>query len=76
MIREIRNYIKEHGRISTQDLAVHFRMETTALEPILERLEKDGYIDIEIDEKCAGCVDSCVFAEKPIVMILWKENFL
>ena len=74
MIRDIRAYIKERGRASMQDLSLHFKMDKTALEPIISRLEKDGKVTVEEDEKCAGCADSCAFAGEPMVIILWRED--
>ena len=74
MIREIRDYIKERKRVSMQDLSIHFKMDKSALEAIISRLEKNGNVSVEQDEKCVGCADSCVFAGKPMVIILWKDS--
>lgn len=73
MIRDIKAYIKERERVTMQDLSIHFKMDKTALEPIIFRLEKDGCVTMEKDEKCVGCADSCAFAGEPMVIVLWKE---
>lgn len=72
MIREIREYIKERERVSMQELSIHFKMEKSALEPIVARLEKNGLVTTEKDEKCAGCADSCAFSGEPMVIVLWN----
>ena len=71
MLRDIRNYIREHRKVSLQDIAVHFGMDESALTPILDRFEADGSIKIVVEEKCAGCTMSCIYAGKAPEMIVW-----
>ena len=72
MVREIRNFIKERKRVSLQDLSIHFKMDKSALDPILEQLKQRGYITTEHDQECTGCAKSCAFAGEPMVIIQWK----
>ena len=71
MLRDIRNYIKEHREVSLQDIAVHFEMDESALKPILNRFESDGSIKIVTEKKCEGCTMSCMYAGKAPEMIIW-----
>lgn len=54
-----------------QDLSIHFEMDKSALEPIIDRLEQSKYIKKTFDQKCTGCADSCPFAGEPMVVIEW-----
>ena len=69
MLRDIRDFINERGTISMQDLSIHFKMDKSALEPLIDRLKKSGDLIIEFDSKCSGCTSSCAFAGEPMVII-------
>jgi len=71
MVIEIRDFIKERKMLSMQDLSIHFKMDKSALEPIIDRLEQKGEIKKTLDQKCAGCADNCAFAGEPMVLIEW-----
>ncbi len=58
MIREIKNYIKERSKVSLSDLKIHFKIDESALIPILKTLEKKQNIIIEKKSCGAGCA-SC-----------------
>lgn len=73
MLRDIRQFIKERRRLSMQELSVHFKMDQSALEPILEQLEQRGFIKTDYDRKCTGCSKSCAFAGKPMLIIEWAD---
>ncbi len=74
MVREIRTFIKERKIISMQDLSIHFKMDKSALEPIIDRLELSGDIKKGLDQKCAGCADNCAFAGEPMIIIEWAKK--
>ena len=59
MLREIKELLAEHGRLSLKELAVHFAMEQEALEPMLDLLERKGQIRVVgggcSKGNCRGC---------------------
>lgn len=60
MLLQIRDYILQHGRVSSQQLCRHFSMEFSALEPILARWEQAGTIKSRQTQnpcakKCSAC---------------------
>ena len=69
MLRDIRDFINEKGTLSMQDLSIHFKMDKSAIEPLVDRLEKSGDVTIEDDSKCSRCTSSCAFAGEPMVII-------
>ena len=70
MIREIRRYITERGTVTLQDISIHFRMDETALEPLLAMMEQEGYIKVDRQPGCSSCLKACPFAgSKPQVLI-------
>lgn len=74
MVRDIRQFIQDRKHLSMQELSIHFKMDKSALEPILEQLERRGYIKTEYDRKCTGCSKSCAFAGEPMLIIEWIEQ--
>lgn len=54
MLSEITGLLKQNGRMSPAELALHFHTEPSALEPMLALLESKGRIR-RIASKCAGC---------------------
>ena len=69
MLRDIRHFINERGTLSMQDLSIHFKMDKSALAPLIDRLEKNGDLTTEDDRKCSGCTSSCAFAGEPMIII-------
>lgn len=55
MLSEILNLLKERGAMSLKELSLHFRMETTAMEGMLQTLERKGRIERIGGGKCAAC---------------------
>ncbi|MBC8206851.1 MAG: MarR family transcriptional regulator [Kiritimatiellaeota bacterium] len=59
MLSDILNLLKERGPMSLAEIARHFRSEVTAMEGMLETLERKGRIQ-RLDtqcSKCKGCID-------------------
>jgi len=60
LLLQIKKYIAERGTASLQEMAWHFRMENSALQPMLELLVKKGQIQkIECNSCCNGACSSC-----------------
>ena len=69
MLRDIREFIEERGVLSMQDLSIHFKMDKSALEPLVDRLKKSGDLTTEDDSKCSGCTSRCAFAGESMIII-------
>lgn len=62
MLTAIQQCLREHGRLSLRELALHFSITPAALEPMLDRLVQKGRIrriDAGCDTPCAGCTAAC-----------------
>ena len=60
MFGEIRDLLKERGRMSLRELALHFSMSADAIEPMLDLLVRKNKIrqidfSCESGKTCAGC---------------------
>jgi predicted transcriptional regulator len=71
MLIDIRNLIKERKKVTVRDLSIHFKMDKSALEPIINRLQERGDIIKTQDLACVGCKDKCPFAGEPMVVLEW-----
>lgn len=63
MLLQIRNYIRTQKIVSTQQLTREFRLDISALQPMLALWEQKGVI-----QKCtqsAGCASSCFKCRTP-----------
>jgi len=66
MLLQVRDYIKKHGQVSTQQLCRHFDIDYTALEPILQRWQQTGSIEaIETENACAKKCLQC--SQEPLI---------
>ena len=56
MLRELRNFIKERKQVSSSEMAIHMKMEKSAVEGMADQLIARGDI-IKVDQlsKCKGC---------------------
>ena len=74
MILEIKEYIKERKRVTVDDIAIHFQMDTSAVEPILEKLIQSSPITLLKSGQCSSCKKSCPFAgTKPLTVAVWED---
>ena len=60
MLRQIRELLEKHGRLSLRELSVHFSISSDALEPMLDLLIQKGQIrridfSCSSGKTCAGC---------------------
>lgn len=58
MLREIIDLFKERKIISLSDLAIHFKTDESAMQAMLQILEKKGYIQ-KLHTECNSCSASC-----------------
>jgi hypothetical protein len=58
MLRKIISLFKERKIISLSDLAIHFKTDESALEAMLETLERKDYIS-KLHTECNSCSASC-----------------
>lgn len=67
MLTEILSLLSENGPMSLKELAVHFRVDLSAMEGMLETLEQKKRIS-RIETKCAKC-KGCVEVKREDAMI-------
>ncbi|MGK7947023.1 MAG: FeoC-like transcriptional regulator [Microcystaceae cyanobacterium] len=58
ILTDVQNYLRKYNKASLADLSLHFRMDTDALRPILNKLIRKGRIRQMDSQKCGGCT-SC-----------------
>jgi len=70
MLRDIRQIIRERGRMSLRELCIHFRIDADALEPMMDTLVRKGHVR-RLEGGCplgkATC-RGCVCAEREDVI--------
>jgi hypothetical protein len=59
MLREIIALFDERNIISLRDCALHFNVETSAMEAMLQQLVSRGYI-APISSECSSCSGHCM----------------
>ncbi|AKJ64850.1 FeoC-like transcriptional regulator [Kiritimatiella glycovorans] len=62
MLRETKQLLAKHGRLTLRELARHFDMDAGALEKMLETLVDKGQIRLVAGgcaKPCAGCTSAC-----------------
>ena len=69
MLREIKELLAKHGRLSLKELAVHFVMEQDALEPMLELLERKGQIRMVAGGCSKGSCRSCSCGDRGSMLL-------
>jgi len=58
MLRKIIDLFKERKIINLSDLSIHFKTDESAMQAMLETLEKKRYI-CKLNTECNSCSDSC-----------------
>ena len=58
MLRKIIDLFKKRKIISLSDLAIHFKIDESAMQAMLETLERKGYIS-KLHTECNSCSASC-----------------
>jgi hypothetical protein len=62
MLRATKQLLRERGRLSLRELALHFDMAPDALEPVLQVLVDKGQVCLLEPGRgpaCAGCASAC-----------------
>ncbi|MBO9998431.1 MAG: FeoC-like transcriptional regulator [Cyanobacteria bacterium SID2] len=44
ILRDLQTYLKERGKVPLSEIAMHFRMDGKALQPMLEKLVRKGRV--------------------------------
>jgi predicted ArsR family transcriptional regulator len=58
MLSRIVMLLRERGALSVQEIGIAMQVESSALRPMLEMLERKGKI-VRIELPCKGCVGGC-----------------
>jgi hypothetical protein len=74
IIPEIKELLRERGRISLAELAIHFSMEPDAIRPILELLVRKGHAAV-VEIGCAkgGC-KGCACARREEMLLFERRE--
>ena len=74
LLREIRSYLQQNGKVDTHTLAIHFDMQEDAMEGILMQLEQRGLVQrhslagcVSLCSGCKGCADA-----SPVPTVSWS----
>lgn len=70
MLLQVRNYIQREGRVSLQQLTREFRMDESALNPLLDIWLKKGVISAHQPAK--GCRSAC--AKCPTSAVVFYQS--
>ena len=71
MLREIKELFQERKTISLNDLAIHFKIQESAMDGILEKLVKKDFIE-HLNTECFACSSSCSSCSFASEKILYK----
>ncbi len=71
MLLKVLDYFKKHGLVSTQQLCRTFRIEETALKPILDIWVQKGCI--KPCQKTAACQTRCIKCQ-PVSYFEWVKK--
>ena len=63
MISEIKQYFLEHKVVSLSDLSLHFNVEESAMEQILQLLIKKDFIKFIEQNHKSGLCDGCAISD-------------
>ncbi|MEA2011687.1 MAG: FeoC-like transcriptional regulator [Verrucomicrobiota bacterium] len=74
MLREIKDYIKEHKKVTLADISIHFDLQSSALEGILQKIESKGNIKIVKAQVCSGCIGCSCGKKADNTDILWVSK--
>ncbi len=72
LLKEIQNLLKERGAMSLKEIALHFQMEPSAVEGMLETLERKGRVS-RLDTQCAAC-KGCAMVQREEALIFKKPD--
>jgi len=59
VLREIRAYLREQGKVDTRSLAIHFGMQEEAMDGVLTQLERRGVVRRGVLQNCASGCGGC-----------------
>ncbi|MFA5687768.1 MAG: FeoC-like transcriptional regulator [Kiritimatiellales bacterium] len=70
MLTKILQFITERGSATVKDIALHFQIDISAAEGMLQTLERKGRVERIAAGKCAGC-KGCALVD-PADFIIYK----
>lgn len=78
MLKEIKNYIKERKSVPLTDIAIHFKMDESAIEGALQllcqkQLIRQEVISCECSSGC-GCESNCNKTKNSITQVHWNHH--
>lgn len=59
MLLQIRNYIKQHGHVSTLQIQREFHIDAAALEPMLAQWVQKGVLQVHAKQGCQKTCGGC-----------------
>ena len=72
MLLQVRDYIRTHGQVSTQQLCRYFAIDYSALEPMLQRWQQTGIIEaLQTKNACAKKCIQC--SPDPVIYYQIRE---
>jgi hypothetical protein len=74
ILNDVKNYIKDRGQVSLQDISLHFDVEPEALQGMLEFWVNKGRIRKQIQTACGSGACNCEFKNEQM-MYLWNAQF-
>jgi len=72
MLTKILNLLKERGPMSLAELARHFQTDASAIEGMLETLERKGRIE-ELETQCSRCKGCLEMKPEEAAVFRWLE---
>lgn len=69
MLSEIVRLVKRNNQISLRDIAIHFRMESSAVEPMMDILLRKGKVKLFGAECLSGSCSGCSCSSRESMML-------
>ncbi len=69
MLSEILKFMKRSNQVSLKDIAVHFRMESSAVEPMMDILLRKGKVKLFGAECSSGSCSGCSCSSRESMML-------
>jgi DeoR/GlpR family transcriptional regulator of sugar metabolism len=73
ILRNIRDYLRQHQRVALRDMALHFNMDENALRGMLTQWERKGKLrKLPSGATCGGGCSAC--SPETIELYEWNEE--
>ncbi len=75
ILRQIQDYIQNHGQASPQDISRHFDLEPGVVESILDTLAQKGRVRrLAVNKRCSGGCQRCAPATGEVYVWLGGQS--